>query len=179
MSDRGVSTPIDVGLGILLVSGAVALLVGMQPPVETGMTPDGPVLVGSTIEVSYSVDGRSTAVAGTMGGLVGDAVLAGRGTVTPQDRAFRRAVRRSVDRRIEHFTVPMQVLGYCAATSRGPQFVAGADVPPSEPVQASVFQVPARRTADAVASDRGEPAEGSAASGPKCDPRVVVRWWHP
>lgn len=177
---RGISTVVDVAIGLLLVSAAVSVIAGINPPADNTPETSGSVLLGSRVDVQVAASGPETTVTGTMGGMVGDAVLAGQPPVTARDRAFRRAVRAAVERRISETGVPIQVIGYCrggAAAGAGGDdgsmpsgqaiFVAGADTPPERPIRAVVYDVP------------GGPATGTPSGNRDCEPAVVVRRWSP
>ena len=167
LGNRGMSTPLDVALGLLLVGAAVGVIAGIQPAVPD--TPDsrGSVLLGSQIEVTYETADGPAQVSGTMGGLLGDAVRAGTGKVDSRDRAFRRAVTEAADSRVSALGPPIQVIGYCTANPREPaSLVVGEMVPPETPIRAAVYELP---------TDDRE----STRSPADCQPAVVVRRWSP
>lgn len=141
--DRGVSTPLDVALGILLIGAAVGVIVGIQPVADPGPSVGGSVMLGSPLEVTYQTEDGSATVSGTMGGLIGDATLAGHGTVSARDRAFREAVRARVDERLDTDNRPVQLVGYCRGSRDRNPLVAGRAVPPDRPIRATVYDIPA------------------------------------
>lgn len=160
--DRGVSTPLDVALGILLVGAAVGVLVGIQPAADPGPAVSGSVMLGSPMEVTYQTHDGTATVTGTMGGLIGDATLAGHGNVSGRDRAFREAVRATVDGRLDTYNRPIQIVGYCRGTPQRNLLVAGRSVPPDRPIRATVYEIP---TATHARSD-GSPRETTVPVGP-------------
>ncbi len=158
--ERGVSTPLDVALGILLVGAAVGVIVGVQPVADPSPTMGGSVLLGSPLEVTYTAGDDSATVRGTVGGLFGDAILSGHGGVSARDRAYRDAVQATVDGRLDRNNRPIQLVGYCRGTADRNPLVAGRTVPMDRPVRASVYEV-----------------AGTPADGVRCDPAIVVRRW--
>lgn len=163
---RGLSTPIDVVLGLLLVGAAVAVLSGIQAPTTGDLDPNGAVLLGGTHEVTVDGEGDTATVSGTMGGLVGDAVLASREPTSPRETAFVTAVRALVDRQVERSGAPIQIVGFCRGVADPEPIVMGARTPPEGPIGATVYDVPVSETG---------PTEGE----DPCRPAVVVRWWEP
>lgn len=176
IGDRGVSTPLDVAVGLLLVGAAVGVIAGMQPTPDPGSAVTGSVLLGSTLEVTYPTDDGNATVTGTMGGLVGDAVLAGHGNMSRRDRAFREAVQSAVDRRLDTHNRPVQIVGYCSAAGDTDTLIAGRSVPPDRPIRAAVYEVPGAESMDpegtTPASDTA--ARSSAATSSQSGPSVGI-----
>jgi hypothetical protein len=165
--DRGISTVVDVAVGLLLVGAAVGVVAGINPPADASPDTSGSVLLGTRMEVSSGADDPTARVTGAMGSLIADAALAGTPPVSSRDRAFRRAVRSAVSRRLSKLGVPFQVVGFCRQGPMSASIVAGPDVPPDRPVRATVYEVPPPEAL------RNETPSG------RCDPAVVVRRWSP
>lgn len=94
MSDRAVSTVLDVSLGLLLVGAAVLTLLGTPTPVTDpaqGRAEEvATTLAGSTATVSYDGEEGTRTVHGTLAGLLADAAVSNR---TPSSgRSLRSAV---------------------------------------------------------------------------------------
>lgn len=163
---RGMSTPIDVAVGLLLVGAAVAVLSGIQPPATGGVDPNGAVLLGTSHEVPVEIEGETWTVSGTMGGLIGDAVLASREPTSPREAAFVVTVRETVDQQIERTGAPIQIVGFCRGPAGPTPLVMGSRIPPEGTVGATLYEVPAGRAGAHEGDDH-------------CMPAVVVRWWEP
>lgn len=173
-SERGLSTPLDVAVGLLLVGAAVGVIAGV-PAHQSSQADPGPrgsVLLGSVIEVSYETERGPAAVTGTIGGLVGEAVIATGPTAqagsssankSAETRAFVEAVRRKVGGRVSELGVPIQIVGYCRSGAGDP-LVIGRSVPQGAAVTASVY-------------DSSQPATLNRSTAAECDPAVVVRRW--
>lgn len=179
--NRGLSTPIDVAIGILLVGVAVSVIAGIQPAAPD--TPEGgSVLLGTTMEVTYeNPDGRAV-VSGSMGGLLGEAVLAGVGTPTPREQAFRIAVRETVSKRLSTLGPPIQVVGFCRGDhSGGASITVGESVPPDTPIRATVYALPPVDDSPSTPSDgsTSAPTQGETTHTDTtgCQPALVVRRW--
>lgn len=167
LGTRGMSTPLDVALGLLLVGAAVSVIAGIQPAVPD--TPDsrGSVLLGSQMEITYETSDGPARVSGTMGGLLGEAVRAGTWQPDARDKAFRRAVAEAADSRVSDLGPPIQIIGYCSAKPRASaSLVVGETVPPEIPIRATVYELPSG-------------GSGSSSSTDRCQPAIVVRRWSP
>lgn len=160
--NRGLSTPLDVAVGLLLVGAAVGVISGIQPPPDTGTDVGGSVLLGSTVELEYSDPNGPVRLTGTVGGVLGEAVAGTHGSDPQRAADFREAVRQELDSRIGALGIPVQLVGFCRANRPSNPVVVGADPPADEPIRAVVYPLP---------------SGGSASNTTSCRPAVVVRRW--
>jgi len=165
--DRGMSTPLDVALGLLLVGAAIGVVAGINPGAQSTPSADGSVVLGSTVTVTYETDDGRASVTGTMGGLLADAVVASRPPATDRERRFARAARRTVDERLDRLGIPVETIGTCkGAPADAARLRAGGPAPPGAPVRAVVHEFPSHQDENASATD-------------ECTPIIVVRRWSP
>ncbi|AOW80638.1 hypothetical protein HTSR_1462 [Halodesulfurarchaeum formicicum] len=161
MSERGVSTVLDVVLGLLLVGLAAGVLVTSIPQPADPPTADGtPSVLGSTLTVEYETSAGAHSVEATVGTLLGDAILASHGSQTPRTAAFRSAVETRVSSHLETHGLPVQLVGSCRGNESTDPLVVGPAPPGDQVVRATVYQVPA-----------------PASATEQCEPVVVVRRW--
>lgn len=138
--DRGISTPIDVVLGLLLVAiatGVVATAVPAPPPEPPGNSQAA--ILGGTLTVSVETEAGTWKSTQTVGGHVADAAALGRNT-TPREAAYRTAVKRAVRKRIGTHEFRAQVVGY-RPDRPGERVVIGPRPPDDRPVRATTYDV--------------------------------------
>ncbi|MFB6153915.1 MAG: hypothetical protein ABEJ27_06650 [Halodesulfurarchaeum sp.] len=166
--DRGMSTPLDVALAMLLVAASVGTLATI--PNEAPPSPEvkGSVLLGSRLEVAYRVpDGRAT-VSGTVGSLLQEAARAKAAPLTSRERAFVEAVTGAVDRRLHRIGSPVQLVAVCPQRDGLNRILRVGLTPPGRvPVRSAVYGLPRR----------GAPASSDPTE--TCRPLVIVRRWSP
>lgn len=160
--NRGLSTPLDVAVGLLLVGAAVGVISGIQPPPDTGTDVGGSELLGSTVEVEYADDSGPVRLTGTIGGLLAEAVAGTHNSDSPRASHFRAGVRAELDARIARLGVPIQLVGFCRGSQASEPLVVGGDPPAGGPIRAVVYPLPSRDSTSAATS---------------CRPAVVVRRW--
>ena len=165
MSDRGISTPIDVALGLLLVGLATGVVVTAAPaPVETPPDDARAAILGSSVTVEFDTDAGAWTVRETVGGLLAEGARAGHGEQTPRDRAYRRAARQTITEHVATHGVHLQLIGVCRGAETVDPLVAGPTPPGDRPIRATVYDVPKPQHSTTRAS---------------CDPIVVLRRWSP
>ncbi|MFW5965144.1 MAG: DUF7284 family protein [Halodesulfurarchaeum sp.] len=159
MTDRGLSTPIDVVVGLLLVGLAAGVVVNAVPVDEPAPADAGrPSLLGASMTVEFSTTGETWTVTGTAGGLLADAARA-HSEGDPRAPAFEEAVVEEVSETVLS-RGPMQVVGYCRADRTVEPIVVGNDPPSDARVRATVYDLP--------------PVNESSES---CEPAVSLRRW--
>lgn len=169
--NRAISTVLDVGFAIVLVSASVVVLAGVpapdvdqRPAVQGG---GGAAVAGSTMTVQYARDdGQQAAVTRTVAGHLRDAAIAREQAV---GEAYVTAVADDLSDRIETTGTPTQLVGACveqdgdvAGTETEP-VVAGPAPPTGVPVDATLYRW----------NESAVPASAD------CRPVVVVRRWSP
>ncbi len=160
--DRGISTPIDVVLGLLLVAIATGVVATAVPPPSPQPPADvQSAMLGSTITVEYETAAGQWTVRETVGGLLADGAMAGQGQSSERDEVFREAIRTTVTEHVETHGAHVQVIGACRGTSAVDPLIAGRTPPTDTPVRATVYEPP-------------RPAESDT-----CQPIVVFRRWSP
>ncbi|MFB6085360.1 MAG: hypothetical protein ABEJ84_00920 [Halodesulfurarchaeum sp.] len=163
-ADRGISTPIDVVLGLLMIGLAAGVVVMAVPaPVETPPDDARAAILGSSIVVEFDTDAGDWTVRETVGGLLADAAVAGWGVETPPERAYRRATRTAITDHIETHGVHLQLVGVCRGAESIDPLVAGRPPKADRPVRATVYELPS--------------TQSGGSSG--CEPIVVLRRWSP
>lgn len=174
MVARGMSTPLDVAVGVLLVGAAVGVVAGIGPAPDSPPSTSGSVVLGSTITVTYETDAGQATVTGTMGGLLADAVAASEPPVTERDRQFVRAVTGTIEDRLDRTGIPVELIGVCDSPGPdAPRLRVGGPAPPDGPVRATVHELPAQSEGDGPETE----AATAAAESDRCTPTVVVRRW--
>lgn len=165
-ANRGISTPIDVVLGLLLVGLAAGVVVTAAPaPVESPPDDARAAILGSSVTVEFGTDAGDWTVRKTVGGLLADAAVADQGKPSPREQAYRSAAREAITDHVETHNAHLQVVGVCRGTEPTDPLVAGRTPPADRPVRATVYELP-RPSAAAT----GESA---------CEPIVVLRRWSP
>lgn len=161
-SDRGVSTPIDVVLGLLLVGIATGVVATAAPtPVEKPPQGGQEAILGSSLTVEFETEAGNWTVRNTVGGHLAAAARAGQSSRSDRASAYRSATQAAVSELVETHGMHVQILGACRGPARPTPLVAGRTPPPDRPVSATVYERPG------LASD-GE-----------CQPVVVLRRWSP
>ncbi|MFB6267034.1 MAG: hypothetical protein ABEI31_05185 [Halodesulfurarchaeum sp.] len=165
--DRGMSTPVDVALAMLLVAASVGTLATIPEQAPPEPQVKGSVLLGSRLEVTYRVPEGRAAVTGTVGSLLQEAARATVPPVTPRERAFVEAVTAAVDRRLHRIGSPVQLVAVCTPRDEGTVLRIGSTPPTDVPVRSAVYGYKERSPTT------------SSESRPACRPLVVVRRWSP
>jgi hypothetical protein len=140
--DRGISTPIDVVLGLLLVAvatGVVATAVPAPPP-EPPSNAQAAIL-GSSLTVTVETDAGTWTSTQPVGAHVADAARV-RQDGPARETAYREAVVAAVRERIATHNLDAQVVGFCP-DHPGRRVVAGPQPPADRPVRATSYAVPA------------------------------------
>lgn len=160
--DRGLSTPIDAVLGLLLV-GIAAGVVTMGSPAPPPEPPEEvqPAILGSMTTVSYETGEGQWTVRETVGGHVADAALAG-DVRSPHEDAYREAVQARITSLVDEHGFHVQVIGFCRGADHADPVVAGKTPPLDRPVRATAY-------------DLGQYSR----NGTDCKPEVVLRRWSP
>lgn len=160
-TDRGVSTVVDVALGLLLV-GAAAGVIATAPvaPDQTVTERGAPSLLGPTITVEFETEAGHWTVEESVGGLVGRAAVAD--PETERSAAFRAAVERAVGSYLDRHAAAVQLVGSCRGPDAGEPLLIGTAPPDDRPVRATTYEL----------STTGPSTNGSA-----CEPIVVLRRW--
>jgi hypothetical protein len=162
MTDRGISTPIDVALGLLLVGLATGVVVTAAPtPVETPPDDARAAMLGSSVTVHFDTDAGEWTVRETVGGLLGAAARAGHGDRTPREEAYRSAARETLTEHVDTHGAHVQLVGVCRGAETVDPVIAGPTPPGDRPIRATVYDLP---------TDSAQP---------HCDPIVVLRRWSP
>ena len=162
MTDRGISTPIDVALGLLLVGLATGVVVTAAPtPVETPPDDARAAMLGSSVTVQFDTDAGEWTVRETVGGLLGAAARAGHGDQTARETAYRSAARETITEHVETHGAHVQLIGVCRGAGTVDPLIAGPTPPGDRPIRATVY----------------DPPKDSARA--HCDPIVVLRRWSP
>ncbi|MDZ7849306.1 MAG: hypothetical protein U5K70_00320 [Halodesulfurarchaeum sp.] len=165
-ADRGISTPIDVVLGLLMVGLAAGVVVTAAPaPVDAPPNDARATILGSSVTVEFGTDAGDWTVRKTVGGLLADAAVAGQGDLTVHERAYRRATRKAITDHVQTHNAHLQLVGVCRGTESVEPLVAGQSPPNDRPIRATVYEVPQ------------PPSDGE--SQHACDPIVVLRRWSP
>ncbi|MFB6110300.1 MAG: hypothetical protein ABEJ60_05430 [Halodesulfurarchaeum sp.] len=161
--ERGMSTVVDVALGLVLL-GAAAGVIATAPvaPEQNQPQAGAPVLLGPTLTVEFQTESGHWTVEETVGGLVGRAAIAGSTPSSDRSAAFREAVETSVRRYLDAHAASVQVVGVCRGTDSVDPLLIGPAPPGDRPVRATVYALPATH---------------SATNGSACDPVVVLRRW--
>ncbi len=140
--DRGISTPIDVVLGLLLVAVATGVVATAVPAPD----PEPPsnaqaAILGSSLTVTVETGAGTWTNTQTVGGHVADAATV-RQDDAAKETAYREAVLAAVRERIATHNFDAQVLAYCPDHPQG-RIVVGPDPPADRPVRATSYAVPA------------------------------------
>lgn len=165
-AERGISTPIDVVLGLLMVGLAAGVVVTAAPaPVESPPDDARAALLGSSVTVEFGTDDGDWTVRKTVGGLLADAAVAGQGEPSTRERAYRSAARAAITDHVETHNAHLQLVGVCRGPATIEPLVAGRTPPADRPIRATVYELPRPSTG---------PTGGSG-----CEPIVVLRRWSP
>ncbi len=165
-TNRGISTPIDVVLGLLFIGLAAGVVATAAPtPVETPPDDGRAAILGSSVTVEFETDGGEWTIQETVGGLLADAAVAGKGEATARESAFRSATRTAITEHVTTHGAQMQLVGVCRGLDSPGPFVAGRIPPGDQPIRATVYELP-------------EPGTDSTTEG-DCRPAVVLRRWSP
>jgi len=160
--DRGVSTPIDAMLGLLLIGIAAGVItMGSPAPPPDPPAEVQPAILGSTTSVAFETEEGHWTVRETVGGHVADASLADDDR-SPKERAYREAVQAQISAIVTEHGFHVQVIGYCRGPEDADPIVAGKTPPPDRPVRATTYDLaPYTR------------------NGTERKPVVVLRRWSP
>jgi len=140
-AERGISTPIDVVLGLLLVAVATGVVATAVPaPAPAPPSDSQAAILGGSLTVTVETEAGTWTSTQTLGGHVADAAALG-GSVTARESAYREAVTQAVRERIATHNVDAQVVGYCRGEPQS-RVVAGPRPPADRPVRATTYHVP-------------------------------------
>ena len=140
-ANRGLSTPIDVVLGLLLVAIATGVVATAAPaPAPEPPSHSQAAIIGSSLTVTVETGDGTWTSTQPLGGHVADAATAG-GSEAARGRAYRAAVVAAVQERLSAHHFDAQVLGYCRSGPTEP-VVAGPQPPTDRPVTAIQYDVP-------------------------------------
>lgn len=140
-ADRGISTPIDVVLGLLLVAVATGVVATAVPaPAPEPPRNSQAAILGSSLTVTVETDAGTWTSTQTLGGHVADAATVGEDS-TARETAYREAVVAGVRERIATHNFDAQVVGFCPAHPQR-RVVAGPQPPADRPVRATRYAVP-------------------------------------
>lgn len=167
--ERGLSTPIDVSIALVLVAASVLVIGGIDPVEPDPPDVQGSALLGGPLEITYNGDAGTVTVAGTVGGLMSDAAVVATTSNSAEDAAFVSAVEHSADRELERRGVPAQVVATCNRSDAGS--VTQIEAGPRPPADAVVYATVYRRTP-------ASPRDGAERTD-RCEPLIVVRRWSP
>jgi hypothetical protein len=139
--NRGLSTPIDVVLGLLLVAIATGVVATAVPaPAPEPPSNSQAAILGSSLTVTVETGDGTWRSTQPLGGHVADAATVARAE-TGRGEAYRAAVVAAVQERLATHDFHAQVLGYCPSEP-AKSVVAGPEPPADRPVRATRYDVP-------------------------------------